>query len=270
MLPGDPGPLLIQVNFATRFRIPQSGCAINAYDAQPGVQGDRIPCMIRFSLALLFACQLGACSLLHGDWDDDRGFDSTYRKILARAERGDPERQNAVGFMLFQGEGASMDRVQARLWFSRAAEQGNLRARRNLSIMAALGPAAYAPPDSDGRGRRPAADLPRAESYYLTFCSGCHGVNGVAAYENSPSFAFGERLEKGDAMLMRTVLAGRQEMPGWDGKLPLEELQGILAFVRTLNERYESGIGEILRAPPEYYDLFGPMDARRRAILDTQ
>lgn len=176
--------------------------------------------------------------------------------MLARARDGDPESQNAVAYMLYHGEGAPQDRVQAREWFVRAALGGNERARQNLASMAL--PATAAQP------RRPAtgADLRQGEQHYLTFCSGCHGVNGIAVYENSPSFAFGERLEKGDAQLMRSLSEGSQEMPGWDGKLTRRELLEVLAFVRTLRERYDGGIAEPLRAAPPHYYLFGPMEDR--------
>ena len=104
----------------------------------------------------------------------------------------------------------------------------------------------------------------RGERAYATFCGGCHGINGIAAYENSPSFAFGERLEKADAALMRSIRDGLQEMPGWEGKLAVNELRDILAFVRTLPARYDRGIAEPLRGAPAYVYLFGPMEERRR------
>ena len=31
---------------------------------------------------------------------------------------------------------------------------------------------------------------------YLTFCAGCHGFDGIAAYPPAPSFALGERLHQ--------------------------------------------------------------------------
>lgn len=178
--------------------------------------------------------------------------------MLGRAQAGDAESQNAVAFMLYHGEGAPQDRDMAREWFTRAALTGNERARRNLATMALL-PA----PGTEARQPASGGDVRQGEQLYLTFCSGCHGVNGISAYEHSPSFAFGERLQKGDAELMRSLSEGSQEMPGWDGKLTRRELMEVLAFVRTLRERYEAGIAAPLRAAPPYYYLFGPMEARR-------
>jgi len=31
---------------------------------------------------------------------------------------------------------------------------------------------------------------------FLTFCAGCHGVDGFAAYPAAPSFSMGDRLHK--------------------------------------------------------------------------
>ena len=215
-------------------------------------------------IAGLLAVVLSSCALLEVAWNTEPlVYDSTYSRVLARARSGDAESQNALGFMLFYGEGVAPDRIEAHLWFRRAAEQGNLRARRNLQAMAAFGPEVYAPSFSPVP-REPAYDVPDAEHFYLKFCSGCHGVNGVAAYENSPSFAFAERLEKSDAVLMRSLLNGMQEMPGWEGKLPRETLHAILGFVRTLPARYDTGISGPLRAAPSRFYLFGPMEQRRR------
>lgn len=204
---------------------------------------------------------LWTCSAWQAPQDPDRagaGSGSTYQRLLGRAQAGDAESQNAVAYMLYHGEGAPQDSAQAREWFARAAMKGNERARRNLASMALL-PA----PAADARRPASGGDLRQGEQLYLTFCSGCHGVNGISAYEHSPSFAFGERLEKGDAQLMRSLSGGSQEMPGWDGQLTRGELLELLAFVRTLRERYEAGIAAPLRAAPSSYYLFGPMEARR-------
>jgi TPR repeat protein len=190
-------------------------------------------------------------------------MESTYWKVFARAESGDAEAQNAVAFMLYHGEGVGADRAQARFWFDRAARQGNERARRNLAFLADHpdGP----PPRRDDPPPHPVESAAAGgERAYATFCGGCHGNNGIAAYENSPSFAFGERLEKADAALMRSMRDGLQEMPGWEGKLAESELREILAFVRTLPLRYERGIAEPLRGTPAYVYLFGPMEERGR------
>lgn len=195
--------------------------------------------------------------------DGANAYESTYLRKLASAERGDPEAQNAVGFMLYRGDGVAVDRLQAQRWFEQAAAQGSARARRNLAYIAASPPreqfSAKASANTVG-GPASAGELA-----YVKFCSGCHGVDGVAAYENSPSFAFGERLHKSDAALMASLLDGLQEMPGWEGKLPVGELREILAHVRRLPARYDAGIGASGGARTGYVYLFGVMEERARA-----
>lgn len=182
-------------------------------------------------------------------------YASTFRRVLERAERGDAESQNAAGYMLFRGEGVPADAARARAWFERASAGGSERARRNLAFLDSG--AAATPP--------PAASPGRGAGHYLRFCAGCHGLDGVAAYENSPSFAFGERLHKDDAALMRSLLDGLQEMPGWEGKLPAEDLREILAHIRTLPGRFDHGIAAAPTDAPGYMYLFGRMEERRRA-----
>lgn len=191
--------------------------------------------------------------------DGANAYESTYLRKLASAERGDPEAQNAVGFMLYRGDGVAVDRLQAQRWFEHAAAQGNARARRNLAFIAASPPQRQL--SAKGSTESPSA----GERAYVKFCGGCHGMDGVAAYENSPSFAFGERLHKSDAVLMASLLDGRQEMPGWEGKLPVGELREILAHVRSLPARYDAGIGASSGARTGYVYLFGPMEERARA-----
>lgn len=195
--------------------------------------------------------------------DGAYAYESTYLRKLASAEGGDAEAQNAVGFMLYRGDGVAADRLHAQLWFERAAAQGSARARRNLAYIAASAPQQQLSAKSGTEP--PRGPAPAGERAYVKFCGGCHGVDGVAAYENSPSFAFGERLHKPDAALMASLLDGRQEMPGWEGKLPVGELREILAHVRTLPARYDAGIGTLTSAGGGYMYLFGPMEARARA-----
>lgn len=215
----------------------------------------------RLGLGVILVSQLSACGVpVPFRGGGNAGPETTYEKFLPLAEAGDAESQNVVGFMLFHGEGVSMDRDRAVMWFQRAAEQGNARAQRNLDVMYSAGPAVF-----DSRSGREAADaaahrLSSGEGLYAKFCAGCHGFNGIAAYVYSPSFALGQTLEKSDDELMRSLLNGKGEMPNWDDKLSRTELQDILRFVRTLQSRYDLGVGQRLRDAPDQYFLFGPMN----------
>jgi mono/diheme cytochrome c family protein len=189
--------------------------------------------------------------------------------------------------MLFFGEAAPRNRPEAHRWFHAAAEKGHARAQQNLAVMHYLG--AGVPQDPEEAERyfrlaRASADAGRllrgsasvaelverggaavkgeerpGETGYATFCAGCHGLNGVAAYVNSPSFAIGERLERSETALRRSIVHGLGEMPEWGNKLPPRDLLDILRFVQSFPAMHELGILQDLRRPPDLYFLFGPM-----------
>jgi TPR repeat protein len=216
---------------------------------------------------------------------------STSEKYLPLAEAGDPEFQNLIGFMLYFGEGISMNRLEAHFWFHKAADHGHRAAQRNLAIMHWLGidvsqdleeAKFYAQlagmndldeivdnlPSKTGRGAHnfhqdnsiATRATERGESTYVSFCAGCHGLNGIAAYVGSPSFALGERLEKSDAVLLDSIRNGRGVMPDWGNKFTRQRLRDVLAFLRKLEQRYQNGIAQTLRDSPERYFLFSVME----------
>ncbi len=218
---------------------------------------------------------------------------STFAKFLESARSGDARSQNLIGFMLYFGEAAPKDRTAAHHWFHLAAEQGNSSAQLNVAVMHYLGagvpkdlaeaeryfrlarengakprdaflelevPASLAELAERAAMRPQNYDMP-GESTYATFCAGCHGLNGIAAYVGAPSFALSERLEKNDADLLRTIIRGHGVMPTWEDKISREGLIEALRFVRTLPQQYENGIAQVLRTAPSLYFLFGPMRA---------
>ncbi|MBI4522573.1 MAG: SEL1-like repeat protein [Deltaproteobacteria bacterium] len=246
-----------------------------------------------YSVASLLIVLLAGCGPTQG-WDEIRrepNAGSTFAKFRKLAEAGDANSQNLIGFMFYFGEGAPHDRRAAHRWFHLAAEHGNKTAQVNLAIMHYLGegvpkdltqaeryfrlakkdglPLVGVPVSRDATdtlaelaeraAMRPSNfDVP-GESTYATFCAGCHGLNGIAAYEGSPSFALAERLEKTDAQLLRTITEGHGVMPAWKDKLTAQALTDALGFVRTLPLQYQNGIAQVLRTPPSLYFLFGPM-----------
>lgn len=218
---------------------------------------------------------------------------STFGKFLKLAKAGDATSQNLVGFMLYFGELTSKNRYAAHRFFHDAADQGNAIAQLNVAIMHYLGAgvpkdleeaeryfhlaeennpqpigssSGYKVPDSlaelaDRAVMRAHNHDTIGESTYSTYCAGCHGLNGIAVYVGSPSFALAERLEKSDAELLRTITEGHEVMPTWGNKLSRQELIHALRFVRTLPLQYQNGIAQILRTPPSLYFFFGPMSS---------
>lgn len=98
--------------------------------------------------------------------------------------------------------------------------------------------------------------LKLGQNVFLTYCSGCHGFDGLAYYPPAPSFAMGDRLAKSDAELMRSIFRGKGAMPSWGNKLPDHWLEQALAYIR-----YMAGRGRIdaFGNWPEYYFIFPPL-----------
>lgn len=223
--------------------------------------------LARFVLSVFVAAQLSACGTPSSKRENAGGGspDTTFGKFLARAEAGDAESQNVVGFMLFHGEGVRMDRTRAKEWFQRAAALGNARAQRNIAVLYSAG---VTEPGLASDQMPPAVQLPGSspgQTQYAKYCGGCHGFNGFATYVHAPSFALGEALEKSDAQLTISLMRGSGEMPDWDNKLSPADLQAVLRFVRTLQARYELGVGQTLSGAPPVFYLFGPADPEHSA-----
>lgn len=238
---------------------------------------------------------LASCTYLKPMPENRRGSQapSTFAKFLESARGGDPRSQNLIGFMLYFGEAAPQDRFAAHRWFHLAAEQGDASAQLNVAVMHYLGTGVpkdlaeaeryfrlarangnkmsdslseLVVPDSLGELAERAAMRPEnhdspGESTYATFCAGCHGLNGIAAYVGAPSFALAERMEKSDTELIGTIIHGHGVMPNWKDKISRQGLIDALRFVRTLPRQYQNGIAQVLRTAPSLYFLFGPMSA---------
>lgn len=207
---------------------------------------------------------------------------TTYEKFLLQAAQGNADAQNLVGYMLFFGENVSEDIQEAHYWFHQAAEQEHPLAQRNLLIMhnqfrvgllepgetlatrsssqAGGAEEAHALPDRIAApGKVDSRKVSPGRSNYETFCSGCHGLNGIARYVESPSFAIGERMEKSDEQLLQSIAQGKGVMPGWESKISEPGMKQLLAYIRSFNDRYRTGIMATLRDAPELYFTFGPM-----------
>lgn len=78
------------------------------------------------------------------------------------------------------------------------------------------------------------ARLAAAREVFETNCAICHGYDGAALVEGAPNFAKGERLEKKDAELMKTIRDGKEPMPSWKDVISPAEQKAVLAYVRTI------------------------------------
>ena len=102
---------------------------------------------------------------------------------------------------------------------------------------------------------------PDGASVFLTYCAGCHGFDGFAAYRSAPSFSMGDRLNKSDTELLESVLHGKGAMPSWEDKLPISMLTSAIQYLRIMNRRLMSGQYPRQHHLPRYYFRFRPADA---------
>lgn len=204
---------------------------------------------------------------------------TTYERFLPLAVAGDPLIQHFLGYMFFYGEGVELDYEAAHYWFHQAAEEGDSRAQRNLGILHSRAIASVPGKFYDAgeanlwfslaaaNPENPEASLMAAQSYdkfltanleklkpaanskqsgesvYLGFCAGCHGFDGRAAYPEAPSFARGDRLEKSDQVLLKSILHGKGKMPAWGNTLSAVGAGKVLSYLRR---EFKQGTGRLL------------------------
>ena len=94
---------------------------------------------------------------------------------------------------------------------------------------------------------------------FLKYCSGCHGLDGFATYEHAPSFSMGERLQKDDRELLQSVLNGKNSMPPWKDKLPVQALRDAISYLRIMHERHTKGEMPLQDELPKTQYLFKPV-----------
>ena len=58
-----------------------------------------------------------------------------FENVLAKAEKGDPNAQNYLGMMYFQGRGVGQDFAKALEWFHKSAKKGHASAMNNIGII---------------------------------------------------------------------------------------------------------------------------------------
>jgi mono/diheme cytochrome c family protein len=198
----------------------------------------------------------------------DKRPQTTYERFLPLAVAGDPAIQHFLGYMYFFGEGVDLSYEESHNWFHEAAEEGDFRAQRNLGIFhsraipripekfydareanrwysvaaANLDNPDYSKLASDSYKKFLASTLKEAvqgtdrarlgETVYLSTCAGCHGFNGRAAFPDVPSFGHGDRLEKSDSDLVKSILHGAGSMPGWKKHISAVTAQKVLSYIR--------------------------------------
>jgi len=80
-------------------------------------------------------------------------------------------------------------------------------------------------------------DADAGKQIFEMYCAACHGFDGVPLLPEMPNFAKGERMEKSDADLLKTIQEGKAGtvMPSWTGVLTVEQREEALAFIREIS-----------------------------------
>lgn len=134
--------------------------------------------------------------------------------------------------------------------------EGRKRALRSPAVLVLVGTLFAAAVDAMPPGSDPRQGLALGRDVFLTYCSGCHGFDGLAFFPSAPSFAMGDRLAKGDLELMNTILWGKGAMPSWEGKLPRSSLEEALAYIRHMAQTGDFNAPENWDGP---YFIFAPL-----------
>lgn len=245
-------------------------------------------CIIGFYLWVSAAnadnLQDGYDAYLSGD------YSTAYRLLSPAATIENPALQNLVGLMLYRGQGIRMDAAAAHEYFHSAADMGVVDACKNLGVLHTIGSPGVAVDIEEammwftaaisscnqsaleiqnGQAQIPAAINTRinpefkyggnGKKVYLTFCSGCHGFNGMRFFSYAPSFAMGERMTANTDELMQTILGGKGLMPSWEDKLAVSDLEDALGYLRELALRTGYGTdSNAFNQTPEVFYIFNP------------
>lgn len=172
----------------------------------------------------------------------DQNFEEAHRWFHEAAEEGDPRAQRNLGIFharaIDRVPESYYDAVEANLWFSLAAANPLYS---HYSPAAAEAYERFLPASTSVYDRflpslSPEKAKPKnihpGKTVYQSSCAGCHGFDGYSAYPEAPSFAFGDRLNQSDAVLVESILEGRSNMPAWKHKLSEADVRQIVGYIR--------------------------------------
>jgi cytochrome c5 len=86
---------------------------------------------------------------------------------------------------------------------------------------------------TSGQGGVNVTWLEGVRKLYHENCAVCHGHDGISLLPDTPNFANGERLDKKDADLLRSINEGAKDvMPPWKDALTPEQQRDLLSYVK--------------------------------------
>ena len=78
----------------------------------------------------------------------------------------------------------------------------------------------------------------RGRQFYEEICASCHGFDGIPILPASPNFSKGERMEKPDTELLKSITDGKgQLMPPWGTVLNEKDRADVLTYIRSLEAK---------------------------------
>ena len=80
-----------------------------------------------------------------------------------------------------------------------------------------------------------AADPDKGASIYNNKCVDCHGPTGEGQMPGVPDFKRTRVLFQPDTTLAETIKTGKNVMPGFAGILTQEQINDVIAYLRTLH-----------------------------------
>lgn len=80
-----------------------------------------------------------------------------------------------------------------------------------------------------------AADPTKGAKLYNQHCVDCHGPRGGGQMPGVPDFRRTQVLFKPDTVLSETIQRGKNVMPGFAGVLTRDQINDVIAYLRTLH-----------------------------------
>ena len=83
------------------------------------------------------------------------------------------------------------------------------------------------------------AQMAKGKKVYAKYCAGCHGAGGDGGgYKllgsDPANFTSPSMKKKSDSALLKTIHAGKPNMPSWKVRLSEQDSRAVLAYIRTL------------------------------------
>jgi len=80
-----------------------------------------------------------------------------------------------------------------------------------------------------------AGDPFAGSAIYAEYCVSCHGGDGAGEIAGTPSFRGGRLMTKPNSELVNKIRNGKDLMPRFSGVLSEEQIDDVMAYIRTFN-----------------------------------